>query len=38
VEIIEPDRDAFRRAAEPMLESYRGTPTYGLIQAIRGVG
>jgi len=38
VEIIDPDREAFRRAAEPMLESYRGTPTYDLIQAILGVG
>jgi tripartite ATP-independent transporter DctP family solute receptor len=37
VEIIEPDRDAFRRAAEPMFESYRGTPTYDLLRAIEEV-
>jgi len=37
VEIIEPDIEAFRRAAEPMLESYRGTATFDLLQAIRDV-
>jgi tripartite ATP-independent transporter DctP family solute receptor len=37
VEIIEPDEDAFRRAAEPMFESYRGTATFDLLQAIREV-
>jgi len=37
VEIIEPDKDAFRRAAEPMFESYRGTPTYDLLRAIEEV-
>jgi tripartite ATP-independent transporter DctP family solute receptor len=34
VEIIEPDKSAFRRAAESMFEGYRGTPTYDLLQAI----
>ena len=34
VEVIEPDKDAFRRAAEPMFESYLGTPTYDLLRAI----
>jgi len=37
VEIIEPDKEAFRRAAEPMFESYRGTPTYTLLRAIEEV-
>jgi tripartite ATP-independent transporter DctP family solute receptor len=37
VEIIQPDKDAFRRAAEPMFESYRGTPTYDLLRAIEEV-
>ena len=37
VVIIEPDKDAFRRAAEPMAESYRGTPTYDLLRAIEEV-
>jgi len=37
VEIIEPDKGAFRRAAEPMFESYRGTPTYDLLKAIEEV-
>ena len=34
VEIIEPDKGAFRRAAEPMFEGYRGTTTFDLLQAI----
>jgi len=34
VEIIQPDKEAFRRAAEPMFESYRGTPTFDLLRAI----
>jgi tripartite ATP-independent transporter DctP family solute receptor len=38
VEIIEPDTDAFRDAAEPMFEGFRGTPTYDLILAIREAG
>jgi tripartite ATP-independent transporter DctP family solute receptor len=37
VEIIEPDKEAFRRAAEPMFQDYRGTATYDLIQAIQDV-
>ncbi|NNM06399.1 MAG: TRAP transporter substrate-binding protein [Gemmatimonadetes bacterium] len=37
VEIIRPDKEAFRRAAEPMFEDYRGTPTYELLQAIQEV-
>jgi len=37
VEVIEPDKDAFRRAAEPMFESYLGTPTYDLLRAIEEV-
>jgi tripartite ATP-independent transporter DctP family solute receptor len=35
VEIIVPDKEAFRRAAEAMFEDYRGTPTYDLLQAIQ---
>jgi tripartite ATP-independent transporter DctP family solute receptor len=38
VEIIEPDKDAFRGAVESMFESYRGTPVYDLLQAMRGAG
>ena len=38
VEIIEPDKEAFRRAAEPMLETFRGTTTYDLLRAIQEVG
>ena len=37
VEIIEPDKDAFRRAVEPMFQSYRGTPTHDLLIAIQEV-
>jgi len=37
VEIINPDRAAFRRAAGPMLESYRGTLVGDLIDAIEQV-
>ena len=37
VEVIEPDKAAFRRAAEPMFESYRGTATYNLLRAIQEV-
>ncbi|MGD2123602.1 MAG: TRAP transporter substrate-binding protein [Gemmatimonadota bacterium] len=35
VEIIEPDKEAFRQAAEPMFRSFRGTPTYDLLRAIQ---
>jgi tripartite ATP-independent transporter DctP family solute receptor len=38
VEIIEPDREAFRRAAEPMLDGYQGTFVYDLVEAIRRTG
>ncbi len=37
VEIIHPDKEAFRRAAEPMFESFRETPIHALIQAIQEV-
>jgi tripartite ATP-independent transporter DctP family solute receptor len=37
VEIIEPDKDAFRRAAQPMFEGFRGTATYDLIRSIQEV-
>jgi tripartite ATP-independent transporter DctP family solute receptor len=37
VEIIEPDKEPFRRAAEPMFESYRGTSTHDLLEAIEAV-
>jgi len=37
VEIIEPDKAAFRAAAQPMFESYRGTPVYDLLTAIEQV-
>jgi tripartite ATP-independent transporter DctP family solute receptor len=37
VEIIEPDKAAFRRAARPMFESYRGTSVYDLLNAIEQV-
>ncbi len=37
VEIIWPDKDTFRRAAEPMFESYRGTPTFDLLRAIEEI-
>jgi tripartite ATP-independent transporter DctP family solute receptor len=37
VEIIEPDKALFREAVQPMLESYRGSPVYGLIQAIEAI-
>ena len=37
VEIIQPEKDAFRQAVEPMFESYRGTPVQELIEAIREV-
>jgi tripartite ATP-independent transporter DctP family solute receptor len=35
VEIIEPDKGAFRKAAEPMYESFQGTPTFDLLRAIQ---
>ncbi|MFC1660960.1 TRAP transporter substrate-binding protein [Gemmatimonadota bacterium] len=34
VEIIEPDKSAFRSAAQPMLEGYRGTSVDDLLRAI----
>ncbi len=34
VEIIEPDKVAFRRAVQPLFDSYRGTPVYDLLSAI----
>lgn len=34
VEIITPDKAAFRRAVQPLLDSYRGTPVHDLIDAI----
>jgi tripartite ATP-independent transporter DctP family solute receptor len=37
VEIIRPDKEAFRRAAAPMFESFRGTPIHDLIRAIQEV-
>ena len=37
VEIIDPDRTAFRRAARSMLDSYRGTPVGDLVVAIEQV-
>jgi tripartite ATP-independent transporter DctP family solute receptor len=37
VEIVQPEKSAFRRAAEPMFDTYRGTPTYDLLQAIGAV-
>ena len=37
VEIIEPDKTLFRDAVRPMLESYRGTSVYELIQAIEEI-
>jgi tripartite ATP-independent transporter DctP family solute receptor len=37
VEIIEPDRAAFRSAVQPMHESYRGTSVHDLLQAIERV-
>lgn len=37
VEIIQPDKAAFRRAVQPMFDSYRGTATYDLLRAIEGV-
>ncbi len=37
VEIIEPDRAAFRNAVQPMHESYRGTPVHDLLRAIERV-
>jgi tripartite ATP-independent transporter DctP family solute receptor len=36
VEIIRPDRNAFRKAALPMYEEYLGTPMGELISSIRG--
>jgi tripartite ATP-independent transporter DctP family solute receptor len=37
VEIIQPDKSAFRRAAAAMFESYRGTAVYELLGAIEQV-
>ncbi len=37
VEIIEPDKAAFRRAAQPLFDSYRGTPMHELLRAIERV-
>ncbi len=37
VQIIEPDKAAFRTAAQPMFESYRGTSVYDLMSAIERV-
>lgn len=37
VEIIEPDKAAFRRAVQPLFDSYRGTPVYDLLGAIERV-
>ena len=37
VQVIRPDKEPFRLTAEPMVESYRGTPTYDLIQAIQEI-
>ena len=37
VQIIEPDKAAFRNAAQPMFESYRGTPIHDLLSAIEQV-
>jgi tripartite ATP-independent transporter DctP family solute receptor len=37
VEIIEPDKAAFREAVQPMHDSYRGTPAYELLRAIEQI-
>jgi tripartite ATP-independent transporter DctP family solute receptor len=37
VEVIEPDKAAFRRAVQPMFDEYRGTPMYDLLSAIERV-
>ena len=37
VEIIEPDKTEFRRAAEPMFASYRGSLVHDLLSAIEQV-
>jgi tripartite ATP-independent transporter DctP family solute receptor len=37
VEIIEPDKVAFRRAVQPLFDSYRGTPVHDLLGAIERV-
>lgn len=37
VEIIEPDKGAFREAARPMYESYRGTAVHDLLRAIEAI-
>lgn len=37
VEIIHPDKAAFRRAVQPLFDSYSGTPTYDLLTAIERV-
>jgi len=37
VEVIEPDKSTFRRAAIPMLEDFRDTPAYDLLTAIQEV-
>ena len=37
VEVIEPDKAAFRRAVQPLFDSYRGTPVYDLLSAIERV-
>jgi tripartite ATP-independent transporter DctP family solute receptor len=37
VEIITPDKAAFRRAVQPMFDGYRGTPVHDLLTAIERV-
>jgi TRAP-type C4-dicarboxylate transport system substrate-binding protein len=37
VEIIEPDKAPFRKAVQPMHESYRGTPLYDLMRSIEEI-
>jgi tripartite ATP-independent transporter DctP family solute receptor len=37
VEIIEPDKAAFRRAVQPMFDDYRGTPMHDVLSAIERV-
>ncbi len=37
VEIIEPDKVAFRRAVQPLFDSYRGTPVHDVLGAIERV-
>jgi tripartite ATP-independent transporter DctP family solute receptor len=37
VEIIEPDKSAFREAVQPMHESYRGSSVHDLLRVIEGI-